>query len=115
MKNIVSSLKPRRIAAVPNIVLDVVVDTPVTDSVGVTSHQVRQLALQPAPLQDDDSAMEVEAASQDVISTPSATSTLITTTATSTPNAMFSYSTESLLGASSTATSSVRQSSVYGI
>ena len=110
MKNIESSLEPRRIAAVPNIVLDVAVDTPVTDNMGVVSPQVRQLELQPVPLQDG-STTKVEVASQDV----DARSMPITTTATSTPNATSSSSAESSLNASSTATSAVGRNPVYGL
>ncbi|KAF9542485.1 hypothetical protein EC957_001927 [Mortierella hygrophila] len=103
-----SILEPRRIAAIPDTVLDVVVDTPVTSNVGVASPQVRQLELQSVPPQDG-STTTVEAASQDAISTPSATSTPIFTTATSTPNATSSSSPPS------TATSAVRRNPAYGL
>ncbi|KAG9061804.1 hypothetical protein KI688_006955 [Linnemannia hyalina] len=97
-------LEPRRIAAVPNIVLDVVVNTPMTESVGVASSQARQLELQPVPLQDG-SAIKVEVAT----STPSATSTSIAVTAASTPIATSSSN------AASTATSFVRRNPVYSL
>ncbi|KAG0042620.1 hypothetical protein BGZ89_006809 [Linnemannia elongata] len=52
-------LQPRRIAAVPNIVLDAIVDTPVTENMAVTSLQIQHLALQPAPLQDYDNRSQL--------------------------------------------------------
>ncbi|KAG9063558.1 hypothetical protein KI688_004443 [Linnemannia hyalina] len=70
--------------------------------------RVRQLELQPVPPQDD-STIKVNAASQDAISIPSATSMPITTTATSTPNSISSSS------APPTATSAVRWNPVYGL
>ncbi|KAF9275645.1 hypothetical protein BGZ88_002234 [Linnemannia elongata] len=100
-------LEPRRIAAVPNIVLDVVVDSPLMDK-GFTSLQVQQPALQ-AVLPQDGSTIKVEVAPQDIISTSSATSTPIITTATSTLNAT------SVFSVPSSATSAVRRSPVYGL
>ncbi|KAF9309972.1 hypothetical protein BGZ91_007229, partial [Linnemannia elongata] len=97
-------LEPRRIAALPDVVLDVVVDTPVTDNIGVASPQVQQLALQPSPLQNGD-----EATSQDDFSASSAASTPITTTAASTPNATSSSSPPS------TTTCTVQRNPVYGL
>lgn len=52
MKIFDSKLKPHRIAAVPNEVLNVIVDTPVTKNVRVASLQVRKLEFQSAPAQD---------------------------------------------------------------
>ncbi|KAF9301949.1 hypothetical protein BGZ91_009449, partial [Linnemannia elongata] len=56
-------LEPRRIAAMPYIVLDVVVDISLMDK-EVASLQFQQLALQPVPLQNDDSTIKVGAAPQ---------------------------------------------------
>ncbi|OAQ26368.1 HCP-like protein [Linnemannia elongata AG-77] len=97
-------LEPRRIAALPDVVLDVVVDNPVTDNVRAASPQVQQLALQLAPLQNGD-----EATSQDDFSASSAASTPITTTVASTPNATSSSSPPS------TTTCTVRRNPVYGL
>ncbi|KAF9133380.1 hypothetical protein BGX30_012300, partial [Mortierella sp. GBA39] len=53
----------------PNIVLDVVVDTPETDNARVASPQLRQLELQPVPPLGVN-MIKIEDASQDAISTP---------------------------------------------
>ncbi|KAG0054659.1 hypothetical protein BGZ89_002599, partial [Linnemannia elongata] len=101
-------LEPRRIAAVPYIVLDVVVDSSLMDR-GVASLQFQQLALQPVPLQNDDSTIKVGIVSQNTTPASSVTSTPITTIDTSTPNATSSSSPPS------TATSTVRRNPVYGL
>ncbi|KAF9130649.1 hypothetical protein BGX30_013408, partial [Mortierella sp. GBA39] len=96
-------LEPRRIAAIPDIVLDVVVDTPVTDNVEVASPQVRQLELQPVPSQDG-STIKVNTISQNATPGSSATSRFIVA-----PNITPSSSNPS------TATSAVRRNPVYGL
>ncbi|KAF9273827.1 hypothetical protein BGZ88_003486, partial [Linnemannia elongata] len=101
-------LEPRRIAAVPYIVLDVVVDSSLMDK-EVASLQFQQLALQPVPLQNVDNTIKVGAAPQNATPISTVTSTPITTIDTSTPNAPSSSSLPS------TATSAVRRNPVYGL
>ncbi|KAF9116429.1 hypothetical protein BGX30_005955, partial [Mortierella sp. GBA39] len=110
MKHIACRLEPRRIAAVPNTVLDVVVDTPVADNVGFASPLVRHLELQSVPPQDD-SMIKVEVVSQDAISTPSSTLMPIVVAVTSTPNATAAPTAT----AASYVTSTVRRNPVYGL
>ncbi|KAG9061827.1 hypothetical protein KI688_006978 [Linnemannia hyalina] len=100
-----SFLEPRRIAALPNIVLDVVVDAPVTNNARVTFPQDRQVELQPVPPQDD-STIKAETISQN--STP-ASSTTSRSSVEVEPNITSSSSTPS------TVTSTVRRNPVYGL
>ncbi|KAF9545331.1 hypothetical protein EC957_011085 [Mortierella hygrophila] len=98
-----SFLEPRRIAAIPNIVLDVVIDTPVADNVGVASLQVQQLEFQPVPSQGG-STTKVDTLSQNATPASSATSRSSVE-----PNITSSSSTPS------TTTPTVRRSPVYGL
>ncbi|KAF9545317.1 hypothetical protein EC957_011071 [Mortierella hygrophila] len=98
-----SSLEPRRIAAMPNIVLDVVVDTPVTDNARDAPPQVRQVELQPVPLQDG-STIKVGTISQNA--TPASCATSRSSVE---PNTTSSSSTPSIT------TSTVRRNPVYGL
>ncbi|KAF9537847.1 hypothetical protein EC957_007568 [Mortierella hygrophila] len=96
-------LEPRRIAAIPGIVLDVVVDAPVTDNAEVTSPQIRQVEFQPLPPQDG-SAKKMETISQNATPASSAMSRSSVES-----NTTFSSSTPS------TATCTVRRNPVYGL
>ncbi|KAF9537754.1 hypothetical protein EC957_007703 [Mortierella hygrophila] len=92
-------LEPRRIATVPNTVLDVVVDNLLVEK-GVTSLQVQQLSLQPTLPQDDDSTMKAKTASQNTIPTSTATPSSSTAFTPTVP---------------SKTTSTVRRNPVYGL
>ncbi|KAK5820679.1 hypothetical protein F5H01DRAFT_411899, partial [Linnemannia elongata] len=107
-------LLPRRIAALPSIVLDVVVDTSVTDNDSVASPQAREPEFQPVSPHDG-STVKVEVASNDATSTPSAASPPIATNATFMPNAISSLVNESSSSVPSAAISSVRRNPVYGL
>ncbi|KAG0287289.1 hypothetical protein BGZ96_008793 [Linnemannia gamsii] len=89
----------RVIAAVPNIVLDVIVESLAANK-RAASPQDRQPEVLPVPLQDDKSTLDVEVVSRSANPTPSVTST---SSASSTPSAPC------------VTTSKVRRNPIYGL